>query len=75
MSTEHPHLPDPLDRSSPTLLIVSLVTVLAGVAGVVAVAMTSATWAVLATLVVLFVGLTIVVQTMHRQLAEEGEDH
>ncbi len=75
MTTRHPELPDPLDRSSPTLLIVSLVTVLAGVGGVVAVAMTSAGWALLATLVVLLVGLVIVARTMQRQLAEDGDDH
>ena len=75
MTTRHPQLPDGLDRSSPTLLIVSLVTVLAGVVGVVAVAMTSAGWAVLLTLVVLLVGLVIVARTMLRQLAEDGDDH
>ena len=74
MSTHQPHVPDPLDRSSPTLLIVSLVTVLAGVAGVIAVALTDAAWVMFATLIVLLVGLVIVVKTMTGQLSDDGDD-
>jgi hypothetical protein len=68
-------LREPIDRSSPTLLLVSLVTVLAGVGGVIAVAVTSAGWAVFVTMAVLLAGLAIVAQTMVRQLAESGDDH
>lgn len=66
--------PEPLDRSSPTLLIVSLVTVLAGVCGVIAIAVTSAGWAVFVTMAVLLAGLVSVAGTMMRQLADEGGD-
>lgn len=68
-------VPEPFDRSAPTLLIVSLVTVLAGVGGVIAVAVTSAGWAVFVTMGVLLAGLAIVAQTMMRQLADDGDDH
>lgn len=69
-----PNLSEPVDRSSPTLLIVSLVTVLAGVGGVIAVAVTSAGWAVYVTMAVLLVGLATVARTMMRQLAEDGDE-
>jgi hypothetical protein len=75
MTMSRPDLPDPADRSSPTLLIVSLVTVLAGVAGVVAVAITDAGWAVLVTFAVLLVGLALVARTMLQQLGEDGDGH
>jgi hypothetical protein len=68
-------LSEPLDRSSPTLLIVSLVTVLAAVGGVIAVAVTSATWAVIVTMAVLLAGLASVARTMMRQLADDGDGH
>lgn len=68
-----PRLPEPLDGSSPTLLIVSLLTVLAGVVGIIGVALTSAGWAVLLTMGVLLVGLALVARTMMRQLGDDGD--
>jgi hypothetical protein len=74
MSTPHPDIPEPLDRSSPTLLVVSLVTVMASVVGVVALAATTTGWVLLVTLVVLLVGLVAVARTMARQLNDSGDD-
>ena len=74
MPSHDPRRRPPADTASPTLLIVSLVTVLAGVAGVVAVAATSAGWAVPPTMAVMLAGLWLVVRAMQRQLAEHGDD-
>jgi hypothetical protein len=58
----------PLDTSSPTLLLVSLAGVLAAVAGVIALGQTSATAVLFAAIVVLLAGTAIVTMTIGRQL-------
>ena len=60
----------PIDAGMPSLLLVSLVTVLAGVVGVIAVAKTTTGVALVGALVVLLTGLVIVIRTMNHQLSD-----
>ena len=60
--------PRPIDAGMPSLLLVSLVTVLAGVVGVIAVAKSTTGVALVGAMVVLLTGLVIVIRTMNHQL-------
>ena len=59
--------------ASTTLLLVALITVLAGVGGVIAVAQSATAWSVVGALVVLLAGLVVVTRTMSRQLDDDGD--
>ena len=68
MRPTHQRSRKPIDAGLPSLLLVSLITVLAGVVGVIAVAKSSTGVALVGALVVLLTGLVIVIRTMNHQL-------
>ena len=68
MTPRQPGPGKPVDSGLPSLLLVSMITVLAGVVGVVAVAKVTSGLALVGALVALLIGLVIVIRTMNRQL-------